>query len=444
SFTVGRVVREREPGAGFRTIMRIGRAGEKLVSYASVITETYRHFGRLGLGAVFGSKRLKAVVVHGDQALKVADPPRYRDLYSRVFNEAVRSTLMKKYHDLGTAANVLPLNAMKALPTKNLTQQGFEGAEDISGEALAERYLGRRIACSNCPVACIHLAALREPYVDEPYFYKTTFVSYDYELLYSLGSMIGVGDAQGLLKLIHRVDELGLDAMSTGVALAWATEAYLRGVVGDDEVLVKLSWGDVDAYLKAVGYIVDQPNEFYASLAKGVEVAASRYGGLDFALSFGGLEMPGYQTGLAAYVGYLTGARHSHLDSAGYSLDQRALREGRRPTPSEVAEALVKEEAWRQVLTSLVVCLFAREIYRPGLVAEALSLVGLNLSVDDLNRLGVEILRDKQRFKLREGFDPLRLRVPKRILEAPTPMGEVREEDVREAVRRYFELLGLQ
>jgi len=442
SFTVGRVIREREAGAGLRTIMRIGRAGEKLVAYASVITETYRHFGRHGLGAVFGSKKLKAIVVQGDQALKITNPAQYKDLYLRVFNEAVKSALMKKYHDLGTAANILPLNSIKALPTKNLTQQGFEGAEEISGENLAEQYLGRRIACSHCPVACIHLAALREPYVDEPYFYKTTFVSYDYELLYALGSMIGVSNVPGLLRLIHEVDKLGLDAMSTGVALAWATEAYLNGLIGDAETMgVKLSWGDAEAYLRAVQYIVEQPNEFYSSLAKGVEVAASRYGGLDYALSFGGLEMPGYQTGLAAYVGYLTGARHSHLDSAGYSLDQKALKEGRKLSPQEVAEALVREEAWRQILTSLVVCLFAREIYRPGLVAEALSLTGLDFSVEDLNRLGLNILRAKQEFKFREGFDPSKLRIPKRILEAPTPSGGITEEDVREAVRRYFDLL---
>ncbi|RLF18607.1 MAG: aldehyde:ferredoxin oxidoreductase [Thermoprotei archaeon] len=444
SFTVGRVIREREAGAGLRTIMRIGKAGEKLVAYASVITETYRHFGRHGLGAVFGSKKLKAIVVQGDQTVKVANPASYRDLYSRVFNEAVKSSLMKKYHDLGTAANIIPLNHIKALPTKNLTQQGFEGAEEISGESLAEKYLGRRIACSHCPVACIHLAALREPYVDEPYFYKTTFVSYDYELLYALGSMIGVSDVSSLLKLIHEVDKLGLDAMSTGVALAWATEAYMKGLINEKDTLgLEFKWGSSEAYLKAVSYIVDQPNEFYASLAKGAEAAASRYGGLDYALCFGGLEMPGYQTGLAAYVGFFTGARHSHLDSGGYSLDQKALKEKKRLTTEEVASILLKEEAWRQILSSLVVCFFAREIYRPGLVAEALSLLGLHLSVEDLDKLGLEILKEKQSFKLREGFDPRRLRIPKRILEASTPLGPVNEEDLREAIAKYFEKLEL-
>ena len=103
SFTVGRVIRENESEAGVRTIMRIGRAGEKCITYACVTTETYRHFGRLGLGAVFGSKKLKAIVISGKCSLPVGDKKHYRKLYDEIYQEAVSSTLMKKYHDLGTA-----------------------------------------------------------------------------------------------------------------------------------------------------------------------------------------------------------------------------------------------------------------------------------------------------------------------------------------------------
>jgi len=161
SYTVGSVLRERESGSGMRTIMRIGRAGERRVTYACVITETYRHFGRLGLGAVFGSKRLKGLVVSGRRSLPVGDRRAYRDAYDAVFQAATDSPLMQKYHDLGTAMNVLPLDAIGGLPTRNLQAGRFEGAEAISGERLAEQYLGRRLACTHCPVACIHLAALR-------------------------------------------------------------------------------------------------------------------------------------------------------------------------------------------------------------------------------------------------------------------------------------------
>jgi aldehyde:ferredoxin oxidoreductase len=421
SFTVGRILRENEPGAGLRTIMRIGRAGEKLISYACVSAETYRHFGRLGLGAVFGSKKLKAIVISGKSSLPVADKKQYRKVYDEIHKAAVTSPAMKKYHDLGTAENVLPLNEFGGLPTRNLKEAKFEGASEISGEVFAEYYLGRRLACSNCPVGCIHIAALREPYEDEAYFYKTSMISYDYEPIYALGSMLGISDVKGFLKLMDRIESWGLDVISTGVVLAWATEAQERGIVSEKDTMgVKLSCGDYIAYIDAVRLIVEQPNDLYQALGHGIDHAASVYGGEEFALAFGKNEMPGYHTGPAAHIGILIGARHSHLDNAGYSLDQKGLVK-RQLRPEELAEALLAEERWRQVLSSLVICFFARGIYIPDLVSRALHLAGFELTPKDLYKFGGEILREKYRFKYREGFSPDNIRLPKRILETPPP-----------------------
>jgi len=438
SYTVGNVLREKESGSGMRTIMRIGRAGERRVTYASVITETYRHFGRLGLGAVFGSKRLKAMVVSGRRALPVADRRAYRKAYDAIFQAATDSPLMQKYHDLGTPMNVLPLNTIGALPTRNLQQARFDGAESISGEHLAEHYLGRRVACAHCPVACIHLAALRTPHPREPFFYKTSMLGYDYELIYALGSMLGVSDVPGMLQLMDEVEVQGLDAMSTGVVLAWATEALERGLISKAETDgLALLWGDGPTYIQAVRRIVAQPNDFYGALGRGVSHAASIYGGTDFALSFGGNEMPGYHTGPACHLTYLTGARHSHLDSAGYSLDQKAAAEGGSLTPESVAEALLAEERWRQVLASLVVCFFARAVYTPETVLRALSVLGLERSSDDLAQLGTETLRLKYAFKRREGFDLAQLHIPRRILETPSTLGSLDEAFIRETMQRF-------
>ncbi len=440
SHTVGRVIRENEPGHGFRTIMRIGRAGERLVTYACVITETYRHFGRLGLGAVFGSKKLKALVVSGRGSIPIIDKRAYREVYKEIFDVIVGSPLMKKYHDLGTPMNVLVLNKIGALPTKNLRSVRFDHADKLSGEYLAENYLGRRLACAHCPVACIHLAALREPYVDEPYFYKTTFIGYDYEPIYSLGTMLGIENPEGALLLMDKVDEVGLDAMSTGVALAWATEAYEKGLIGDTELMgVKLKWGDYEAYMKAIDMIVEQPNEFYAALARGVEYAASKYGGLDFALAFGGNEMPGYHTGPAAHFGFLAGSRHSHLDMAGYSLDQKTI--GKELEPEEIVGKLVEEERWRQILSSLVVCFFARGVYKPEVVIRALKPLGYDYTVEDLKALGKKIHLMKYRLKIREGFDLDKLRIPRRILEVETPHGKIDEAKLRKMIKLFKEMI---
>ncbi len=228
SFTSASVIRTRESGSGLRSIMRIGQAGEKQVSYACVTTETYRHFGRLGLGAVFGSKLLKAIVVSGKRPLPVTNKRAYRKTYDQLFEAATQTTLMKKYHDLGTAMNVQPLNLIGALPTRNLQSGNFEGAETISGEYIAAEHLGRRVACAHCPVACVHLAAVRVPYPHDPYFYKTLMIGYDHELIYAMGSLLGISDAEQMLQLIDETEMLGMDIMTAGVALAWATEALRK------------------------------------------------------------------------------------------------------------------------------------------------------------------------------------------------------------------------
>lgn len=442
SYTSGSVLRKREQGSGVRSIMRIGRAGEKQVSYACVITETYRHFGRLGLGAVFGSKQLKAIVVAGKRKLPLADLKTYRKTYDAIFEAATESPLMKKYHELGTPINVLPLNTIGGLPTRNLQSGSFEGAEAISGERLAADYLGRRVACAHCPVACIHLAALRIPYPNDPYFYKTVMLGYDHELIYSCGSMLGLDDVPGMLKLMDEIEIQGLDAMSTGVTLAWATEALEQGLITTQETDgVALAFGDATAYIEATRRIISQPNAFYKTLARGAEHAAALYGGSDFALTFGGNEMPGYHTGPGSHLGYLTGARHSHLDSAGYSLDQKAAQKGKTLTSSEFASALINEERWRQVLSSLVICFFARGIYTPQTVLQTLACAGHEWNAEDLTELGATILRQKYRFKQREGFELAKLRIPQRIIETPAPSGPFDEQFLRDVIRKYEENL---
>ncbi|MGQ9609287.1 MAG: aldehyde ferredoxin oxidoreductase family protein [bacterium] len=443
SFTVGRIIREYEPGAGIRTIMRIGIAGEKMISYANVVMESYRHFGRLGLGAVFGSKKLKAIIFSGRHSIPVSDKKEYMTMYNKIFQAAMEKPT-KKYRELGTSENILPLNELGALPTRNLKQPRFENAHRISGERLAEDYLGRRVACTHCPVGCIHLAALRQPYKDEPYFYKTSLISYDYEPIFSLGSMLGIGDVPDMLKLMEFVEAYAMDSMSTGVILAWATEAMEKGLINDKDTKgVKFSWGDYSSYIQAVKYIVEQPTDFYKAIAKGVDYAFKIYGGEDFALAFGGNEMPGYHTGPAAHIGFMTGARHSHLDNAGYSIDQKVLSE-KTLTPKQLSDMLLKEEQWRQILSSLVVCFFARGIYTPEIVQNALKITGFELSCDDIERIGIRILAEKNKFKIREGFKPEQMRIPKRIFETSTPLGMLDENFIKETVKHYIDSVMLE
>lgn len=438
AYTAGAVLREREKGSGERTILRIGRAGERMVTYAGVIAETYRHFGRLGLGAVFGSKLLKALVISGRRALPVADRKGYRATYDALYQAATQSELMKKYHELGTAINVIPLNTIGGLPTRNLQSGRFEGAEAISGERLAADFLGRRVACAHCPVACVHLAAMRQQYEKDPYFYKTSMVGYDHEPIFATGSLLGISDVPGMLRLMDEIEVQGLDVMSAGVTLAWATEAQQNGLISTAETDgLQFEFGQAEPYIQAVRQIVRQPTEFYRALAKGAAHAASIYGGVGYALTFGKNEMPGYHTGPGCHLGYLTGARHSHLDSAGYSIDQKAAQKGEKLVPEKTAETLFNEERWRQVLSSLVVCMFARGIYAEEMVLQALAQVGIQYGAGELAGLGAETLHRKNAFKRREGFDFASLGIPERILKTLSPLGQIDEAFMRQAIDHF-------
>ena len=143
--------------------------------------------------------------------------------------------------------------------------------------------------------------------------------------------------------------------------------------------------------------------------------------------------MPGYHTGPGAHLGVLIGARHSHLDNAGYSIDQKLML--KKPLSlEELIDTLIKEEKWRQILSSLVVCFFARGMYQSDIVLKTLGLAGFQLNQEDLTRIGDKIYREKYRFKIRENFSFDNFRIPKRIIETPSPIKELDKDYMKEAL----------
>ncbi len=438
--TTGVILRDREPGVGRRSIIRIGPAGEAKVRYAGVVVDTYRHFGRLGLGAVFGSKKLKALVISGTETIDVPDAKRYKEVYNRLYKTAVQTDVMEKYHDIGTSVNISALNWLKGLPTKNFLLSSFPQGENISGEMFAENHLFRRLSCAGCPIGCVHIAALKTAFSTHHEF-EVRKVSYDYEPIYSLGSNLGVGSAEGILQLIDVCERLGLDVMSAGVVLSWATEALEKGLITSKETLdVTLQWNGVDGYTRALENIVKAPNEFYGALARGVDYAAKKYGGLDYAMALGGNEVSGYHTGPASIVGQLVGVRHSHLDNAGYAVDQKAVK---KPMDAEMmVDELIKEDNSRGVFNSLVGCLFARGVYTEENIIDSLGTVGIVKTKDDLMELGKRIFEEKYKFKVQEGFDLSKVRVPRRFYETVSAAGLVTPETVEEMLRIYRKKRG--
>ena len=434
----GRILRNLNPAPGHRSIIRIGPAGENLVRYANVNVETYRHFGRLGLGAVFGSKNLKAIVTIGTHHFPLGEFGReYRKVYAAVYRKVTETDLMEKYHELGTPMNLIPLNGVGALPTRNLQAARFEEAEAISGEALAEENLMFTRACTGCPIGCIHVALLRQPF-GEPdwYHFDSSLVAYDYELIYALGSMLGVGDRQDLLMLIQESDLAGLDAISTGVTLAWATEALERGLISAEELGVELNFGNARAYRRAIRAIAQGETELARWLGRGALYAARRYGGQDFAVALGGGQgMAGYHTGPANVVGHHIGARHSHLCNAGYSIDQKF----NDLSEKEIVDKLIDEEQERCMLTSLAICLFARKIYDRETVRACLASVGMPWSDEQLDELGRKVYALKLEIKRQLDYDPTETPIPRRFFETPSMKGLLSSERVERMLQAYRE-----
>ena len=435
----GRVIRDREHAGGRaggkRSIIRIGPAGENGVSFACVNVDTYRHFGRLGLGACMGGKNLKAVSVYGERSIPVQSKNQYMKMYRDIYQRCVHSTGMTKYHELGTPANVISLSKAGAMPTLNLRSGTFEHAEAVSGESFAEKNLVRKVACSGCSVGCIHIGMYRHEFAKGSE-YAAINVTYDYELIFSLGSFLDIRTTDEILAIIQAVEELGVDAMSVGVCLGWATEALERGLITLDDTLVELKFGDAAGYIKAVEYLSAGANEFYRDLGRGSKYAAEKYGGADFAMQLGGNEMTGYHTGYGATVGQAVGARHSHLDNGGYGIDQ-SMKEF---DEDKIVQALFDEECERCMTNSLVMCLFARRIYDRETITGALNSIGWNLTPEDLGVIGRRIYQTKLMVKRAMGYDQRGVKLPKRFFETPSMNGKLDEATAYRMIDKFVKM----
>jgi len=431
---VGGFIRENEPGSGKRSILRIGPAGENGVAYASVCVDTYRHFGRLGLGAVFGSKNLKALTVIGDKSIPIKNFKDYFKVYQDIYKKTTDTEIMAKYHDLGTPINVEPLNDMNSLPTMNLLQSSFEHVEAVSGEAFAKNNLVRKMACTGCPVGCIHIGQFRREF-DKGYEYESISVGYDYELIFALGTFLGIKTSDEILQLIEAVEQAGMDAMSTGVVLGWATEALQKQLISEQETIIALEFGNSVNYIKAIEYIAKGENDFYKVLGKGSAEAARIYGGEEFAMNFAGNEMPGYHTGYGAIVGAVVGARHSHLCNAGYSADQSKEDFDKQ----KVVDALFEEEVERCMLNSLIICLFARKVYDRATILAALNSIGYEMKDEDLTAIAKRIYKTKLRIKEALNFDVKGVKLAKRYFETPTLNGILNEGIAYEMIEMYHD-----
>ena len=295
-------------------VLQIGKGGENLVRYACVTNEL-RHFnGRTGMGAVMGSKNLKAIAVRGSgRYAEIAfDPDKVAQLGKHLAKSFRDHPLGWALHEKGTPAGVGLLNAAGILPTRNFRQGAFEGVEGILWEAFNEQVLKRHHTCFSCAIACKQGVE-----VDERYQVSSAYGGPEYETIASCGSCCGVDDIQAVAKANELCNSYTLDTISTGATIAFAMECFENGLIGlEDTGGIDLRFGNADAMLEMIELIARREG-FGDLLAEGSLSAAKKIGGhaLDYAMQVKGQELPMHdprgKTGVG--LGYAvsdTGADH--------------------------------------------------------------------------------------------------------------------------------------
>ncbi len=412
--------RIREDRGASWQVATIGPAGERFIPFAT-ISHDGRHAGRGGLGAVMGSKGVKALAVRGDQRTSLAEPERAielaRDLSRRSFGPAT-----EKYRELGTVANLLVFNRLNTLPTRNFQAGRFGEAEDLVDEDLGP---ARRIAkksCACCTIGCEHLYATAKPRRAG----AEGGVRMEYESLFALGSLCGVSDPDAVLHAAALCDEYGLDTISTGGSIAFLMECVERGMLdgrlsGTGQVL---GFGDSGALLEAIEALAGRRGSLGELLALGSRRAAERLGGeaVDLAPHVKGLELPGYHPGRlpAMALGLAVGTRGAdHNRSGAYEADF-SDRLGKPTTPVELARAVVATEDRAALIDSLILCKFLRgaldDLYSES--AEMLAAVtGWDVTPGELRTVSQRVVTARKCLNIREGWTRAEDTLPGRFFE---------------------------
>jgi len=403
----------------------IGPAGEHRVRFAAMA-----HYwknregvsGRGGIGAVLGSKNLKAVVVKGARKTEVADAAALKALVDQTREPLKTGT--KALTTFGTPFLVGPINALGGLGAYNLRQETFAEARAVSGEEMKLHYHDRDTTCLKCPVACG-----KQYGIAEGEFGGTKAKMPEYETIFALGPMLGISNPEALILANDLCDLLGMDTISIGVTLAFVAEALERGWLDKRDVGVPFGWGDWRGMLKLVEMTARREG-FGARLAEGAWRLASSVHpeGTKLVYAVKGLELPAHSAralkGLS--IGYATATRGgSHHDTR--PTPQYAQGFDRRSTEDKPAFAM-RSQHFTAVGDSLVMCRFTSERGFGLFVGEpyatmVCAVTGWDVTVDELERVGERIINLERLFNVREGVRRAQDVLPWKVMHEPIPEG---------------------
>jgi len=413
----------------------IGPAGENGAACAVMENDYWRSAGRTGVGAVMGSKKIKALAFWGARKRDLADPDLIRDFVKKLVQESKDTAGVQAYKTMGTPMMVDTMSRVGSFPTRYWHQGQAAHQEKINAAALHSRMEVTPHACRKCFIACGRLGTVKEGRhaglkIEGP----------EYETIYAFGGLCQVDSIEEIAYLNDRCDRLGLDTISAGNLVGLTIEAVLQGRVDYD-----IGYGQVDAiarlledmaYRRGVGDL----------LAKGIKTAAAAWGMEDQAVHVKGLEPAGYDPRVLKGMGLAYGSSDRgacHLRATFYKPELSKMID-----PDQIegkAEMFVQWEDRLTIFDALIFCRFYRDLYQWEQLSQIIKdVTGLDLDEAALRRIAADITDNTRRFNLREGLTAKDDGLPRRFFTEPLPeTGKIiREEDYQKLISDYYRARG--
>jgi aldehyde:ferredoxin oxidoreductase len=437
-------------------ISQIGPGGENLVRYACVINDLRSAAGRTGMGAVMGSKNLKAVVVRGNKRPKVANKEKLRELRNSFSNNYLNNH--KEYFSHGTGGGVMEMFAsMGNLPTHNFKAGGISSAKALDPKINKEEIDLKMETCFACPIKCKKIVQFKEPWVVDP-----EYGGPEYETLAAFGSNCGIYDLKAVCKANELCNKYSIDTISTGMSISFAMECFENNILNESDTGgIILKFGNSEAMIQMIEKIAKREG-LGDVLAEGVKRAAEKIqsGAQEFAIHVKGQELPMHEPRLkqGLGLGYTispTGAEHMHNLHDTVIANEGSIANFNTfgiLTPlrlddlsAKKVRALIYQMNWGALGNALVMCYFVPwNSFEQTEIVRAVT--GWNTSTFELMKVGERIMNMTRIFNLREGFTSDDDRLPDRFFQ-PHTSGALAEtsidlENFSEAKKIYYEMMG--
>jgi len=410
----------------------IGPAGENLVTMACINSDYYRQAGRGGIGAVMGSKNLKAVCVRGTGSVKVANIDTFTEKMINYLQENVLQGDNTYVFDTGTTAFLEACNDGGILPKRNFSDTTDEKWTEYNGEVLLSKLAGKR-GCGSCGLGCGNFIKWEDAIIEGP----------EYESIAVAGPNADVSDPYAILKYNEVADDMGLDTISAGDVIIWAMEMTEKGIHD-----FGIRFGEAEKmreYLK----LIARREGVGADLALGVKKASEKFGGTDFAMHCKGLEYPQYEPrgswGMSmAYAVSDRGACHMRA----YAPNEEVFAASIPPYTSEGKGEMVYGLAeYNAVKFSLCVCDFWATLTYDIMADLMTEVTGKEWTTDDMATVGRRVMNIARAFNQREGFNRKDDTVPKRIVKEALKSGPaagqvIPEEAFNDMLDQYYSVMG--